>query len=130
MVTLPIRSSFRRGAAVRSARAGSVRPAALPADCLSKRARHFHARIALDLIAFLDVVVIFHADTALGSRAYLINVVLEALQGFQSALEYDHIIAQHANREVAANIAIDHHASCNRAEFTRAEHAAYLSKPD
>ncbi len=43
--------------------------------------------VALDLVADLDVVVVAHADTALGARAYLVHVVLEAAQRFELAFD-------------------------------------------
>src|SRR3984885_12231889 len=92
-------------------------------------ARYFHSRVALDLVVFLDVIVILHADAAFGSGAHFVDIVFEALQGLQGALENDDVVAQHANRKVAANIAVDDHAARDRAEFARAEYAANRGKP-
>src|SRR6202789_1487726 len=92
-------------------------------------ARYFHSRVALDLVVFLHVAVILDADAAFGSGPHLVDVVLEAFQGFQSALENDDVVPQHADRKIAAYIAVDHHAARDRAEFARAEHAANRGKP-
>src|SRR3546814_1040175 len=50
----------------------------------SERALDFDALEALDLVARLHVVVLLHADTALGAAADLVDVLLEAAQGFRS----------------------------------------------
>src|ERR1700733_6971681 len=92
-------------------------------------ARYFPARIALDLVVFLHVVVVLDADAAFGSGAHFVDIVFEALQGLQGALENDDVVSQHANRKVAANVAVDHHAARDRAEFARAEYAANRGKP-
>src|ERR1700678_828215 len=92
-------------------------------------ARYFHSRVALDLVVFLDVVVILHADAAFGSGPHFVDVVLEAFQGFQSALENDDVVPPHADRKIASHIAVDHHATRDGAEFARAEYAANRGKP-
>src|SRR6204780_4086694 len=98
MVTLPMRSSFtsRRRSSVSSRWICSPRRRArglsfaMPGGTL-QRARHLHPRIALDLIALAHVVVVLHADAALGSGAHFVDVVLESLQRLQRTLE-DHDI--------------------------------------
>src|SRR5277367_4695553 len=133
MVTLPMRSSLtsRRSKSVNSRwicspkrRARGLSLFAMVRSAL-QTARHFHPRVALDLIAFLHVVVVLHADAALGAGAYFVNVILETLQRFQRTLENDHVVAQHADRKIAAHVAVDHHAACHRAEFARSEYAAH-----
>ena len=62
-------------------------------NATSHRARHFDARVALDLIADLHVVVVLHADTALSARSHFVDVILEATQRFQTAFEDDHVVA-------------------------------------
>src|SRR3546814_11890128 len=59
----------------------------------SERALDFDALEALDLVARLHVVVLLYADTALGAAADLVDVLLEAAQGFQLALE-DHGVVE------------------------------------
>src|SRR5882757_3997946 len=89
-----------------------------------KGAGDFDTRIALDLIVFLNVAVVLHTDAALRPGANLVDIVLEALERFQGALENDDVVAQHANRKVPADIAVDDHATGDRAELARAEHAS------
>src|SRR3970282_1713456 len=63
-----------------------------------QRALHFDTLEALDLVAGLDVVVALDANAALGVRADLVDVLLEAAQRFQLALEDHGVVAQHADR--------------------------------
>src|ERR1700761_4972363 len=113
MVTLPMRSSFtsRRRSSVSSRWICSpsrfARGLFFAMSCGTlERARHLHPRVTLDLIALAHVVVVLHADAALGSGAHLVDVVLEALQRFERPLEDHHVVAQHADREIAAHIAV------------------------
>src|SRR5690606_30328949 len=96
----------------------------------SERALHFDALEALDLVARLEVVVGLHADAALGVDAHLVDVLLEAAQRFQLALEDDHFVAQHADRLVATDHALDDHAAGDGAELGAAEHLADLGGAD
>src|SRR6187431_3071504 len=57
---------------------------------------------ALDLVLDLDVVVALDADAALSAGTNLAGVVLEALQGLEFALEDHDVVAQDADRVVAA----------------------------
>src|SRR4051794_12184571 len=57
-----------------------------------ERSRDFDARVALDLIARADVVVIAHRDTALGTSTHFIDVIFEATQRFQLTLEDHYVI--------------------------------------
>ena len=82
--------------------------------------------VALDLIADLDVVVVAHADAALGSCAHFLDVVFEAAQRLELTLEYHDTVAKHADRIAAFDVAVDDHAAGNVAQFRRAEHLADL----
>ena len=100
------------------------------ASALAYLTRNLRAFVALDLIASLDVVVITHANAAFGAGTDLADVVLEAAQGLQLPLVDDDVVAQHANRIAAPNIAVDHHATRDVAELRRAEHLAHLRETD
>src|SRR5262245_41380132 len=65
-----------------------------------KRSGYFHARVALDLVAHAHVVVVLHADAALGTGTHFAHVVLEAPQRFERPFEDHHVVAQHADRVV------------------------------
>src|SRR3970040_1695461 len=78
-------------------------------------ALHFDTLEALDLVARLDVVVLLDADAALGVHAHLVDVLLEAAQRFQLALDDDGVVAQHADGLVPLDHALDHHAAGDRA---------------
>src|ERR1700677_2132249 len=112
MVTLPMRSSFtsRRRSSVNSRWICSPRRRArglsfamsAPAFLQSgggtlQRACHLHPRVTLDLIALAHIVVVLHADAALGSGAHLVDVVLEALQRLERSFEDHHVVAQYAD---------------------------------
>ncbi len=60
----------------------------------------------------------------------LLDHVLEAAQRLQLALEHDHAVAQHADRLVALDRALDHQAAGDRAELGAAEHVADLGDAD
>src|SRR3546814_15479835 len=90
----------------------------------SERWLDFDAREALVLVARLHVVVLLHADTALGAAADLVDVLLEAAQGFQLALEHHGVVAQHADRLVAPDHALHDHAAGHGAELRTAEYFA------
>src|SRR3546814_4679612 len=96
----------------------------------SERALDFDALEALDLVARLHVVVLLHADTALGAAADLVDVLLEAAQGFQLALEDHGVVAQHADRLVAPDHALHDHAAGHGAELGTAEYVADLGRAD
>src|SRR5688572_30298783 len=96
----------------------------------SELSRDLDALEALDLVLDLDVVVALYADAALGAGADLADVVLEALQRFQLSLEDHDIVAQHADRVVAPDVAVDDQAARDRAELARAEHVAHLGEAD
>ncbi len=49
--------------------------------------------VALDLIPDLDVVVVSHADAALGAGAHFVDVVLEAAQRLELAFEDHDVVA-------------------------------------
>src|SRR6186997_1728318 len=74
----------------------------------SQRALDLDALEALDLVARLHVVVGLHRDAALGAAADLLDVLLEAAQRLELALEDDHVVAQHADRLGLAHRALDH----------------------
>src|SRR6202046_1003774 len=143
MVTLPMRSSLtsRRRSPVSSRwiSAPRRRTRALSFAMSSrsyaraaplKSSSNFHPRITLDLIALAHVVVVLDADTALGPRAHFVDVILEALERFQGALEDHYVVAQHADREIAAHVSVDHHAARHGAELARAEHVAHFGEAD
>src|SRR3546814_1825323 len=83
-----------------------------------------------DLVARLHVVVLLYADTALGAAADLVDVLLEAAQGFQLALEDHGVVAQHADRLVAPDHALHDHAAGHGAELGTAEYVADLGRAD
>ena len=89
-------------------------------------ARNLDARVALDLVADAHVLVVPHADAALGAGTDLADVVLEAAQGFERSFEDHHVVAQHADRVVALDRAFDDHTARDLAELLRAEHFAHL----
>src|SRR5581483_4584932 len=93
---------------------------------VSQGSCHLDPLEALDLVAGLDVVVLLDADAALHAVAHFVDVLLEAAQRFQFALEDHHVVAQHADRLVALDHALDHHAAGDRAEFRGAEHVAHF----
>src|SRR5690606_39720889 len=64
--------------------------------------------------------------TALHAVTHFGDIVLEATQGFQLTLEDHHVIAQHANRTVTVQRALDHHATSHGTELGRAEHIAHV----
>src|SRR5688572_14911294 len=92
--------------------------------------RHFDARETLDLVAYLHVVVVLDADTALGAGTNFIDVILEATQRLQSAFEDHHVVAQDADRIVATDVPVRHDATRDRAELAGAEHFAHFGKTD
>src|SRR5690606_31110987 len=96
----------------------------------SEGALHFDALEALDLVTRLDVVVGLHADAAFGVDADLVDVLLEAAQGFQLALEDHDLVAQHADWLVPPDHALDHHAAGDRTELGTAEDVADLGGTD
>src|ERR1700681_2980875 len=120
--------------ALRAELTGSKRPrplvlAARAGGPESQTSCDFDTGVALDLVVFLHIAVVLHADSALGSGAYFVDIVFEALQGLQSALEDDDVVAQHANRKVAPHVAVDHHATRDGAELAGAEYAANRRQP-
>src|SRR5690606_38807555 len=66
-----------------------------------QRPLHFDALEALDLVAGLDVVVLLDADAAFGAGTHLLDIVLEAAQRLEFALEDDRVVTQHADRLAA-----------------------------
>src|SRR3546814_450188 len=95
-----------------------------------QRPLHFDALEAFDLVARLDVVVLLHADAAFGVDPDLVNVLLEAAQRFQLALEDHGVVAQHADRLVAPDHALHDHAAGHGAELGTAEYVADLGRAD
>src|SRR6185437_9756789 len=88
---------------------------------------HLETRKALDLIADAHVLVVLHTDAALRPGAHLADVVLEAAQRFQRALEDDDVVAQQANRIVAPDITLCHKAEGDDAELAGPEPLPNLS---
>src|ERR1044072_154390 len=92
----------------------------------SRTSRRLAARVPLDLVPDAHVVVVLHADTAFGAGAHFVDVVLEATQRLQAALEDHDVVAQHADRIVAADVAVRNDATGHRAELAGAEYLAHL----
>src|SRR5690606_10764387 len=121
-----------RAAAARRAHAAAARPRGY---CVNipwalQGPLHLDAFVALDLVADLDVVVVLDADAALGAGTHLVDVILEAAQRLQRALEDDHVVAQDADRVVASNRALDDKAAGDLADLRRLEHLAHFRKTD
>src|SRR6185437_1887025 len=95
------------GPPARCALRGAGWPATLSSSSL-QRPGNLETREALDLIADTDILVVLHPDAALRSGAHLVDIVLEAAQGFESALEDDDVVAQHADRIVPPDITFYH----------------------
>src|ERR1700739_3047083 len=103
IVTLPTRGSLSsRAISVASTRWISDSMGRLRASLLRKRSWRrpcpLDAGEAFDLVVDAHVLVVLHADTALGPGAHLAHVVLEAPQRLERALEDHHVVAQHADR--------------------------------
>src|SRR6185312_3513096 len=96
----------------------------------SKRAGDFDPFEALDLVADLDVVVLLHGNAAFHAAAHFVDEVLEAAQRFQLALEHHGVVAQHADRLAAFDVAFGDHAAGDRTELGAAEHVAHLGDAD
>src|SRR5690606_19801086 len=110
--------------AVRSATA-RTRP---PIVVRSHRSSDLHAGVALDLVADSNVVVVANADAALRTRAHFVDIVLEATKRLELAFEDHDVVAQHADRIAATDVAIHDDTTRNGAELTGAEHLANLGK--
>src|SRR3984885_12373650 len=93
---------------------------------LFHRPGDFDPREALDLIAHPHVLVVLHADAALGAGTYFAHVILEAPQRFQLPLVDHHALAQHANGIVALDCAFRDQTARHDAELAGAEYIAYL----
>ena len=76
-----------------------------------------------------DILVVLHADAALGAGTNLAHVILEAPQRLELALEDHHAFTQHANRIVALDHAFGDQAAGHDAELAGAEHVAHLREP-
>src|SRR5262245_22130715 len=91
-----------------------------------ERARHFFRAVALDDVADLDVVVVLDADAALESFANFADVVLEALEGRNGAVERFDAVANDPH----AALPIDHTtADCaarDRSDTRDLEYLAHL----
>src|SRR5581483_11261203 len=97
---------------------------------LLKGSRDFSASEALDLVAGANILVVLHADTALGAGANFVHVILEATQRFQRPFENDDVVAQDTDRVVPANEAFGHQAARNHTELARPEDIAHLRDAD
>src|SRR4249920_3437102 len=137
IVTLPTRGSrTSRDTSVDNTRC--ISPSMRPSRCdLALKLPHsldaasnLDARVALDLVPDADVLVVLHADAALGAGTYFAGVVLEAAQGFQRTFEDDYAVAQHADRIVALDRAFGDEAAGDDAELARAEHFAHLRRAE
>src|SRR5512140_2977116 len=88
----------------------------------------------LDMVADLDVVEPFEADTALETGLHLAHIVLEPAERPDLALVHDDVVADQARLRVAAarDPAVGHHAAGNRAELRDLERVAHLgdAEPD
>src|SRR5690349_16679123 len=110
IVTLPTRGSFTSrainsestrwiSASIRLLRCASAKG-------LLQRPSDFDARVALDLVAHPYVLVVLHADTALGTRTHFARFIFEAPQRLERTLENHHVVPQHADRVVAFHEAL------------------------
>src|SRR5690348_14432342 len=97
---------------------------------LLQRTRHLDTREALDLVVHANVLIVLHADTALGAGPHFVDVVLEAAERLQRAFEDDHVVAEHANRIVALDRAFRDETAGDHAELARTEHLAHLRRAD
>src|SRR5688500_15175062 len=79
----------------------------------SYRAGHLNAREAFDLMADAYIVVILDRDAALRTGPHFVHVVLETAQRLECTFEDHHVVAQHPDRIVAANVAVRHDATGN-----------------
>src|SRR5690606_17249783 len=93
-------------------------------------ARHLDPLVALDLVADADIVVVPDADAALGAGLHFVDVVLEAPQRLQLALEDHHVVAQHPDRVAPAHHALGDQAAGDLADLGRAEHVANFGQAD
>src|SRR5437660_9775595 len=78
---------------------------------LQFRSRHLFDHVSLDLVGDLHVVKILEADAAFKSFADFRHIVLEAPQRSDAALPGNHAVANQAGPRVAANGAVDDHAT-------------------
>src|SRR5690606_25941415 len=93
-------------------------------------ARHLDALVALDLVAYLDVIIVPDANAAFRTGPDLVHVVLEAPERLQLAFEDDDVVAQHANRVVAPDVALGDDAARDVAELRRHEDLLHLGQAD
>jgi hypothetical protein len=84
----------------------------------------------LQLITFLDVVVVLELDTALEAFAHLAHVVLEALDRVDFAGVDHHVVAQQAEMRAAVDRTRSDHTTCDRTDLGRHEHGADLGRAD
>jgi hypothetical protein len=61
--------------------------------CPSDSACHLDTFKYFNLITGFDIIVIFHANTALGAGLHFAHIVLEPAQGFQFAFINHHVVA-------------------------------------
>src|SRR5262245_50212771 len=73
----------------------------------SRAPRDLDAGVALDLVAAADVVVVANPDAALRTGAHFADIVLEAAQRIELALVDHDVVAQHAHRVAALDVALD-----------------------
>src|SRR6185369_9570233 len=89
----------------------------------------FHL-VGLDVIAYLQVLVIVEADAALIPGQDLARIVLEAPQADHLPGVDDHVVAHQAGRGIAGNAAVDDEAAGNRADARNTERIAHLGSAE
>src|SRR3954462_15966714 len=82
-----------------------------------QRAGDFLDLEELELVAFLDVVVVLQLDTALEAFLDLAHVVLHPLERLEFARVDDHVLAQQAEMRAAGDLVGGDHATCDRADL-------------
>src|ERR1051325_8550678 len=97
---------------------------------MESRGRYLHALHGehFDHIARLDVVEAFETDAALEAGLHFADVILEAAQRGDLALEHDDVVAQQTRRRFARarDAPFGHHAAGNRADLRHAEYLAHF----
>src|SRR6476469_9522662 len=95
-----------------------------------QRPRDFLDLEELELVAFLDVVVVLQLDTALEAFLDFAHVVLHPLERLELAGVDHHVLAQQAEMRAARDHARGDHATGDCADLGRHEHRADLGRAD
>src|ERR1700712_1925208 len=86
-----------------------------------QRPRDLLRAIALDHVADLDVVEVLDADTALEAFAHFLDVVLEAAQRPDGAVEYFHAVADDPDARLTVDDPAAHRAAGDEADLRHLE---------